>query len=593
MKRNIAEKLKNRGISTSTSEEFLADIFGKHTGTTYEEGLVDSKQESDFDIRLDRCREIWLARERPFVREGQLSFFDYFNKYYANVVRHSMLKDMRISAGLGNPPSIFTTNSSESINAVVKRKVHFKETEWPQFNQELKKIVNEMHQECIRAISGRGEYKLCKSYQHLQVDPSKWSKMTPQQRQEHVRRFQSAALRSLPNDNRPFSNQPSLLCSSDSSANVSTSISCENEASTSSKGVSVTADKSGIQNLSFETVHSIWAKAEDYLISKTDIVPAPGVNKSMMVASKSSKVPHFVCAGSNGKYTCDNNCLQWKSSGICSHIISVAEKNCELSAFLQWYNGTNQEPNITTLAMSGLPAGRGRKGGVPKRKRSTGSKKTPEIVVSRFAMQPTHHVLVSVEPAVAVSIQPTPPSPMTASPLPVMSQDRRNMDPSVEPTLFDSGSSPNIHAVGSIVSVSSNVARSIVSSNNNLILQSPVASCTSACNTNPFFVRFIVGNIRVCQGCRSSLRSADGSVPKAPFDLAIARFERRPYRDKTGELKTPTRDQAAHYHLKVGCVQSGSPSFVSTSLFVPPDVYILLTQTHKEYLRLMFGIQFN
>ena len=28
----------------------------------------------------------------------------------------------------------------------------------------------------------------------------------------------------------------------------------------------------------------------------------------------------------------------------------------------------------------------------------------------------------------------------------------------------------------------------------------------------------------------------------APFDLVIARFERRPYRDKTGELKTPTRE---------------------------------------------------
>ena len=60
----------------------------------------------------------------------------------------------------------------------------------------------------------------------------------------------------------------------------------------------------------------------------------------------------------------------------------------------------------------------------------------------------------------------------------------------------------------------------------------------------------------------------------------------------TGELKTPTRDQAAHYHLKVGCVESGSPSFVPANLFIPPDVYPLLTPIHKEYLRIMFGIQF-
>ena len=105
-----------------------------------------------------------------------------------------MLKDLRVSAGLGDPPSIFTTNSSESINAVVKRKVNFKETEWPQFNQELKQIVNEMHEESIRALSGRGQYRLSKPYLHLQVDPSKWAKMTSEQRREHVKRFESAAL---------------------------------------------------------------------------------------------------------------------------------------------------------------------------------------------------------------------------------------------------------------------------------------------------------------------------------------------------------------------------------------------------------------
>ena len=106
-----------------------------------------------------------------------------------------MLKNLRVSARLGNPPSIFTTNGSESINALLKRKVSFTETEWPKFNQELKQIVNEMHEESIRSLSGRGQYKLCKAYQHLQVDPSKWVKMTTEQRKEHVKRFESAAVR--------------------------------------------------------------------------------------------------------------------------------------------------------------------------------------------------------------------------------------------------------------------------------------------------------------------------------------------------------------------------------------------------------------
>ena len=42
--------------------------------------LVDSKHESDFDICFDRCREVCLTREHPYIRDGQLSFFDYFKK---------------------------------------------------------------------------------------------------------------------------------------------------------------------------------------------------------------------------------------------------------------------------------------------------------------------------------------------------------------------------------------------------------------------------------------------------------------------------------------------------------------------------------
>ena len=109
-------------------------------------------------------------------------------------------------------------------------------------------------------------------------------------------------------------------------------------------------------------------------------------------------------------------------------------------------------------------------------------------------------------------------------------------------------------------------------------------------NSNPFFVHFIGGNIRMCQGCKSSLRSIDGGIPKPPFDLAIARFERRPYRDKSGELKLPVQEQAAHYHLKVACVHAVSPYFVPGNLVIPSDIIFSLSATHKEYLRLMFDV---
>ena len=134
---------------------------------------------------------------------------------------------------------------------------------------------------------------------------------------------------------------------------------------------------------------SFKGKAEQYLNSERDIVSVPGSDsKAMMVASKSSNAPHLVRSTADGQYSCDHGCLPWKSSKICAHTVAVAEKNGELLTFLQWYIRTNQEPNITSLAMSGLPSGRGRKGGVPKRKRSVADgKRQPEVVVHRRATQ--------------------------------------------------------------------------------------------------------------------------------------------------------------------------------------------------------------
>ena len=43
----------------------------------------------------------------------------------------------------------------------------------------------------------------------------------------------------------------------------------------------------------------------------------------------------------------------------------------------------------------------------------------------------------------------------------------------------------------------------------------------------------------MCQGCRSTLRLVDGSVPPAPHDLTVARAEKQPYRDSSGNLITP------------------------------------------------------
>ena len=59
-------------------------------------------------------------------------------------------------------------------------------------------------------------------------------------------------------------------------------------------------------------------------------------------------------------------------------------------------------------------------------------------------------------------------------------------------------------------------------------------------------LKFIHGNIRTCQGCRGSLRASDSSIPDASNDLCIARAEKRPYRDNSGVLVTPSMYKPSH-----------------------------------------------
>ena len=94
-----------------------------------------------------------------------------------------------------------------------------------------------------------------------------------------------------------------------------------------------------------------------------------------------------------------------------------------------------------------------------------------------------------------------------------------------------------------------------------------------------FFVCFISGNIRICQGCRGSLRLLDGSIPHSPNDIVVARLEIRPCFDKSsGTWCYPKKETNSHYHLKLACVVKAEPLFVEC-----------LTPVHLELLAAEFG----
>ena len=91
-------------------------------GSVYREGLVDCVSEDAFDILMQHLKEVWDEYERPFASAGGPQFHSYFARYQAEVVKYHMRRDLREAAGLGSPPAIFTTNPSELVNAVLKKK---------------------------------------------------------------------------------------------------------------------------------------------------------------------------------------------------------------------------------------------------------------------------------------------------------------------------------------------------------------------------------------------------------------------------------------------------------------------------------------
>ena len=51
------------------------------------------------------------------------------------VISDTMLRNIREDCGLGNPPDIFTTNPSESMNAILKQTVDYKKSDLSSFIQ--------------------------------------------------------------------------------------------------------------------------------------------------------------------------------------------------------------------------------------------------------------------------------------------------------------------------------------------------------------------------------------------------------------------------------------------------------------------------
>ncbi len=118
-----------------------------------------------------------------------------------------------------------------------------------------------------------------------------------------------------------------------------------------------------------------------------------------MVMSRSGQRSHLVLPCKTRRLKCDSDCMNFKSLGICSHSVAVAELSNQLQAFITAFTKAKKTPSFTTVAVHGMPSGRGRKGSQAPRKR-----KHPQLITERDDLiAPKYGSKSSFSPAVSGS----------------------------------------------------------------------------------------------------------------------------------------------------------------------------------------------
>ena len=110
--------------------------------------------------------------------------------------------------------------------------------------------------------------------------------------------------------------------------------------------------------LPVSALEAIAGKATELLALPEAIVPAPGQSPdARMVLSRTGKCPHLVTPKRNGGFACDDECPQYRSSGVCSHVIATAECTGRLLDLISSLEKGKRYPSMTKLATATMPKG--------------------------------------------------------------------------------------------------------------------------------------------------------------------------------------------------------------------------------------------
>lgn len=344
LRQNVKDKLHDLKIPQNVWKNFLSDIFGVQVGNHFECGLVDSPSDTIFSAQLKSLKERWNNLERSYKGSSSSpEFHTWFLTYKSRDFIECALPEVRTKAGI-DPFQHFTTNSSESVNHIIKLEVEWKENKLPNLIEHLKNI-DRQKSELEKSIVGRGQWHFTEEYNHLIASEASWfsqNLMSNEAKQRHL--------------NKVLTCKPVVNSTSSNTAPSSLSISFED---------------CGITSIDTATLENMWKKACDLVKSGESILSVPwsSDDKCRLVKSYTSAQPHMVTVNLRNRnmYICDDKCPMFKGYSICAHVVAAAEDNGDLASFLDC---VKCKPNLTSIASAGMPSRSGRKGGKPKRKRN-------------------------------------------------------------------------------------------------------------------------------------------------------------------------------------------------------------------------------
>jgi hypothetical protein len=290
---DMEKELKRLGLDCKHIREIISVILGYEQDGTRTAGLVDVSTRALFESKYKECQRNWPDEFTNYLENKAMRV----RSLKETLLLH-MGQDVRIRAGLGNPPSKYTNNCAEAMNNVLKQSNDGLLVDLVQLHDRASTHVFKIQEdEMVKAIYRCGEYRLATDFSSFQIKIQDWVSKTAQQKQKYCEKLLGYDVE--------FNSEY---------AEITRKLSIEHEETACMK-----------LGLNGNTIKSIWHTAE-LLLSHEEI-------KCLGDKNCISHGNNVFVVDTKGKGDC--SCSQFSKLRICPHIIAISDVCGILPQFLK------------------------------------------------------------------------------------------------------------------------------------------------------------------------------------------------------------------------------------------------------------------